>query len=157
MSSPAVPIKLDSLTANNLGIFNRIAAPAEYPDHYIQQCRDSGELCRYAYFGEVPVGVLVLHTVVNKSPVALNIALLRVLDAYADNLHVEAELVRNALALCPKRHVAACTAVVNRSDTVLVRVLTDMGFLPQTGPVPDAYRTLSVDAAAGETLFVKSV
>lgn len=157
MSTPAVPIKLDSLTANNLGIFNRIVAPAEYPDHYVQQCRDSGELCRYAYFGEVPVGVIVLQTVVNKSPVALNIALLRVLDAYAGSFHVEAELVQYALALCPKRHVAACTAVVKRSDTGLVRLLTDMGFLPLTGPVPDSYRTLSVDAASGEILFVKTV
>lgn len=151
----AVPITLDSLTANNLGLFNRITAPVEYPDHYLQQCKDSGELCRYAYFSEVPVGLIVLQPLVNKSPVALHIALLSVLDAYANDFGVETKLVQYALGLCPKRHLSTCTAVARKTDTTRAALLTELGFHAEPDTAKDVYRGLSV--AADETLFVKAI
>lgn len=149
-----VPIKLDSLTVNNLGIFNRITEPVEYPETYIKQCQENGELSRYAYFSEVPVGIIVLETVVNKSPVALNIKLLKVLNFYSWKFNVEKELIKYALDLCPKRHLSACIIVAKKSNKSLIDLLKEFGF-KVVEDSPEAYKSVSVGEE--EVLFVKNV
>ncbi|ODV86066.1 hypothetical protein CANARDRAFT_149996 [[Candida] arabinofermentans NRRL YB-2248] len=91
-----VRIALDDLTVNNLGLFNLITAPEEYPQSYIQECKESGELAQYIYFNEVPVGVIVARPIQptkSKSPVGLVIELLSVLKSYRHNFDLENEAI----------------------------------------------------------------
>lgn len=154
MAEKVVPIKLDNLTANNLGIFNRITDPVEYPEHYIKQCKDSDDLSKYAYFSEVPVGVLVLQSVVNKSPVALNISLLKVLSSYSWKYNVEREFLNYAINLCPKRHVNTCVMIIEKNNNKLAHLLVDLGFHTDT-PDKEIYKTLTV--SPDSVLYAKSV
>lgn len=126
--SKQVAINVDNLTVNNLGIFNMITAPTEYPQQYIEQCKDSGDLAKYAYFSEVPVGLIVLQPVVNKAPVALNITILKVLDSYSWDHGVEKTLVQHALDILPKRHLSQCVVRVSPTNTRFVQLLEEMGF-----------------------------
>lgn len=126
--SKSTAVKIDSLTANNLGVFNIITSPTQYPQQYIEKCKDSEDLAKYAYFSEVPVGVIVLQPVVNKSPVALNITLLKVLDSYRWNYSIEKTLVQHALDTLPKRHLSHCVIRVSSCNTYLVNLLKGLGF-----------------------------
>lgn len=154
-STKPVIIKLDNLTINNLGIFNKITSPVEYPDTYIKQCQESGELSKFAYFSEVPVGVIVLQTLVNKSPFALNITLLKVLGAYSWDFNVELTLLKYVFDLCPKRHLSTCTIVVKKLNSRLIDILTNEGFRTEEDPSKDIYKGLTV--GEDETLYVKSL
>lgn len=123
-----VPITLDSLTVNNLGVFNKITSPTEYPSSYLDKCRESGELCQYAYFSEVPVGVIVLDTIINKTPIALEISLIKVLKSYKLEFNVEKKLIQYALDLAPKRHLSSCIVQISSKDTQLINIFREMGF-----------------------------
>lgn len=150
-----VTIKIDSLTVNNLGIFNKITAPVEYPDTFIKQCQESGELSKYAYFSEVPVGVIVLKPLINKSPVALNITILKVLDAYSWNFNVESKLIQYALDLCPKRHLNICTILTKKLNNKLIDILKKEGFQLEENTSNDIYNSLSI--AEDEVLYIKTI
>ena len=152
-----VQIKLDNLTANNLGIFNRITSPTEYPDSYLQQRKDSGELCKYAFFSEVPVGVIVTEPIVNKSPIALKVSLLKVLDAYSWKFDIEKELLQYAVDLCPKRHLSSCVILVNKNDLKLLELAQELGFSAENVN-KDLQTALAVAAEDKETVVLcKSV
>jgi ribosomal protein S18 acetylase RimI-like enzyme len=151
----SITINLDSLTANNLGIFNRITAPTEYPDSYIQECKDSGELAKYAYFSEVPVGILVLKSIVNKSPIALQVSLMKVLEAYSWKYGVERTFLKYALELCPKRHVSNCAVVVNKNNTRMCALLEELGFHVEVNN-KDIY-LISCELNADSVVYVKNV
>lgn len=149
-----VPIKIDSLTTNNLEIFNKISAPTEYPEQYLQQCRESGELSKYAYYSEVPVGLVVLQPVVHKCPVALEISVLKVLTHYSWAFGVEKELIQYAIDLCPKRHVKSCVIVVDNSNTKLTELLRDIGF-KEDDHTKDIYKNVTI-VPDNQRLFVYS-
>lgn len=129
-----VPIKLDPLTANNRGIFNKIVSPpgsanVEATESHIKECQESGDLAKYAYFSEVPVGILVLKPVLNNNaPVALEISQMTVLESYATRYGVEDKFIEYSIQLCSKRHVNLCVCAVAQDDTNLVTLLQSHGF-----------------------------
>ncbi|KAG7803007.1 hypothetical protein KL944_001899 [Ogataea haglerorum] len=100
-------ISLDDLTANNLGLINVIAY-ASYSDQELEEIRDSGELAQYAYYNEVPVGLVIckpLHPVNSKSPAGLLIDKLCVLPAYSGKYGLEDRLLEYVENVTRKRHL----------------------------------------------------
>ncbi|QPG74949.1 hypothetical protein FOA43_002288 [Brettanomyces nanus] len=85
-------IATDNLTVNNLGLFNEITAPKQYSDNFITNCHELDDLCQYAFFEEVPVGLVVsryLQAANSTSPKGLIVVILRVLSAYSKRFGLE--------------------------------------------------------------------
>ncbi|KAG7825255.1 hypothetical protein KL909_001547 [Ogataea angusta] len=103
----AFMISLDDLTANNLGLINVIAY-ASYSDQELEEIKESGELAQYAYYNEVPVGLVIckpLQPVSSKSPAGLLIDKLCVLPAYSGKYGLEDSLLEYVENVTRKRHL----------------------------------------------------
>lgn len=102
-------IDLGNLNINNLGIFNVISSEDQKPRQFIEAARERGDdLSKYAYYGEVPVGVIVSEQKQHKGEDILVITHLAVLEAYAYKFDVESTLISHLLNLLPKRHLRKC-------------------------------------------------
>ncbi|KAG7881607.1 hypothetical protein KL937_001230 [Ogataea polymorpha] len=100
-------ISLDDLTPNNLGLINVIAY-ASYSDQELEEIKESGELAQYAYYNEVPVGLVIckpLQPVNSKSPTGLLVDKLCVLPAYRGKYGLEDKLLEYVENVARKRHL----------------------------------------------------
>ncbi|VEU21788.1 DEKNAAC102213 [Brettanomyces naardenensis] len=125
-------IATDNLTVNNLGIFNKITAPKEYSEKFIKECQESGDLCQYGYFEEVPVGVVVSKSFVPKnakSPLGLAVVVLRVLEAYSKKFGLEDALLEYIEKLAvEKKHLHRVFLVLDKTDEWLIGHFKERGY-----------------------------
>ena len=132
-------IDLGRIKNKKKNIFNVISAPVEKSQDFIDSAREnSGDLAKYAYFGEVPVGVIVAEqrTIANED--CLIITHLAVLDSYSLHFNVETTLIQHILDLVPKRHVKRCYFTTGDAKLVQSTVLSEMGFQATTEILPGA-------------------
>lgn len=154
----AVRIALDNLTNNNLGLFNKITAPVEYSDDNIKNFKESGDLCQYAYFSEVPVGVVVSKSLKPsnaKAPIGLVITVLRVLKAYSEQYGIERKMIDYIEELTTKRHVEKTFMVVNKESTNLIKLAHELGYVEEDSS-KDLYKGLSL-VGQDEILLLKNL
>lgn len=154
----AIQIALDNLTNNNLGLFNIITAPVEYSEDNIKSFKEAGDLCQYAYFSEVPVGVVVSKSLKPsnaKAPIGLVITVLQVLEAYSENYGIEKKMIDYIEELTTKRHVEKTFIVLNKKGSNLIKLAHDLGYVEEDAN-KDLYKGLSL-VGQSEILLVKDL
>lgn len=146
-----------ALTANNLALLDRITAHPHSAE-YLQSALNSGPLARYGYYGEAPVGVLLLEPVEgkrgkNSTPVALKVALLCVLPAYRSTFGVEKTLLEYALETAKARHLSTIVfPVVKNNMNEIAEILADLKFSQCA-----TCAGVNVTAHENEILFVREL
>lgn len=123
----------DSLTVNNLGLFNKITAPTTYSDEFIKDAKQLKDLSRYIYFSEVPVGVVVSKQYQPKdsiAPIGLVIIVLKVLKAYAGKFGLEGKLFDYIETLASqKKHLPSVYLLADpKEDAEVIEIAKNRGY-----------------------------
>lgn len=89
-------------------------------------------MSKYAYFGEVPVGVVVAEQKQENGEDFIVITHLNVLNAYSLHFNVEESLLQHVLEAVPKRHVKRCYFPTIDNKLEEAGILTSLGFFSST-------------------------